>query len=227
MINRHTVSLVALSLFFVACGGTKPPPATPSPPASESASAEPAPPMPEAGTMGDAGADEDAAAAAPAAPAAPAALDKPASEATVAGASLSSIDTDALTAALKKHHWKADNVKATTTGVYETVHADISKGKMKGTLEIVRPAKSPTATSATVKAPADLKTEDEKKKMAVYYDETGDVLVAVNVEKKGWAAKGLLRQLVKKAKAKHMARKSHHAKHHHKHHGAKHAKKKG
>ena len=199
MIIRHSFALVALSLFFVGCGGTKTPPANPSPPA-ESASAAPAP-APAPAEAGDAGAaDEDAAAAAPAAPAAPAALDKPASGATIAGTSVSSIDTDALTAALKKHQWKADNVKAATNGVYETVSADITKGKMKGTLQIERPAKTPTVASGTVTAPADLKAQDEKNKMAVYYDETGDVLVAVNVDKKGWAAKGLLRQLVKKAK---------------------------
>lgn len=218
MIKRRVLSLVVLPFLLAACGGSsKPPEPPPEPPP---AAAEPAPAPPASAATGAGGAGAGASAEPEnTAPPAPAALDKPASESTIGGTSISSVDPSAVVDAAKKMKWAGDTTSASgnTAGQYEDIKFDIQKGKNKGFIEIVRPATAPTASDSPVKAPADLEADLKKEKAAIFYDEPADVLVAVSVQKKPYLAKQILRKLVKKAKAKKkmkaMGKAKHKAKH--------------
>jgi hypothetical protein len=200
MMKRHVLSLVVVPFLVVACGGSSKPPAPPPepPPASAAPPPEPAP------AEADAGAEAAAEPAQPETPPAPAALNKPASESTIGGTSISSVDPGAVVDAVKKMKWAGDSTTAGggTAGQYEDIKFDIQKGKDKGFVEIVRPAQSPTASDTPVKAPADMEADLKKDKAAIFYDDSADVLVAVSVDKKAYLAKQILGKLVKKAKAK-------------------------
>lgn len=133
-------------------------------------------------------------------------LDKPKSASTIAGTSISELDGAALQEAVKKLGWANEGaaVGSMTMGSYESISYDIEKGKLKGKIEIVRPAAAPGEASSTTVTPlAEQKDSKEKEGSAVFYDEASEVLVAVTMtEGKPADAKKVLGKLVKKAKKK-------------------------
>jgi hypothetical protein len=195
-----------VALVLAGCGGSTPPKSETPPPEGTGAAAEsekPAADMPEEKSSdadkggGDAKAESKAPEMAPK-------LDKPASESMLSGKSVSSIEGTDLQGALKKLGWAKDDSSVTggKAGSYENLHIDIAKGKEKGYVEITRPASEPGEASSSGTSPSDQKEAKEKDGAAVYYDDSADVLVAVNVEGKSADAKKLLGQLVKVAKKK-------------------------
>lgn len=133
-------------------------------------------------------------------------LDKPKSESTIGGTSLSEIDGAALQEAVKKLGWAKEGqaVGSLVVGSYEALNYEIEKGKLKAKVEIVRPAASPgEVSSATMTPPAEQKASKEKEGSAVFFDEASDVLVVVTMtEGKPADAKGILGKLVKKVVTK-------------------------
>jgi len=64
-------------------------------------------------------------------------------------------------------------------------------------IEVIRPAKTPTGSSASMMPPKDQKAMREATS-AVFFDKDADILVVVNVDGKPADAKKLLDKLVKK-----------------------------
>lgn len=190
----------------VACGGGAPEAESPAPrpstaPAAPIPSAEVAPastetPKTEAATA--AKLDEKKPALAPK-------LEKPKSEATIGGKSVSDVDGLLMLAEAKKLGWVKDGtgVGGGVIGPYEQFRFDIEKGGMKGYIEVVRPTANPgEAGSVSMTPPVELKARREKEGAATELDEVADVIVVVSVEGKTADAKKLLGQLVKVAKPK-------------------------
>ncbi|MBK7582137.1 MAG: hypothetical protein IPI67_18265 [Myxococcales bacterium] len=192
-----------LGLYFVmvtACGGSAPPAQPPDADPREGISD--VPPAPK----GEVPAEETAEAAngsgAEAAEAKP--VEKPKSAAAIGGSSLSDVSGVAVQAEAKKLGWFRQDaaVGGGTMGVYEQFRFEIEKGKLKGFIELVRPAAKPTpAGSGGMVPPAELKDMREKEGAAVHFDEASDVVVIVSVEGKPADAKKLLGKLIKLANA--------------------------
>lgn len=203
---RTVLPVVSLSM-LVACGGSNPPAETP--PSEPSKAAAEMPSQPAAEQPDDTG-DKSAAATKTEEkqeepkPAPLPKLDKPASASTIAGKSISEVDSLAVQAEAKKLGWVKDGaaVGGGTIGQYEQFRFDIEKGKLKGYIEVVRPASNPTAASGmSIVPPGELVSQREKEGAAVHHDPGSDVLVVVFVEGKPADSKKLLGQLVKAAKA--------------------------
>jgi hypothetical protein len=195
-----SLRIFSLAFLLCACGGA---PSTPHPP-PEGTGGEveelPPPKTEEAKTEEEKEKTEEEK------PATAPKLDKPKSESTIGGASISEIDGVALQEAVKKLGWAKEGqaVGSLVVGSYEALNYEIAKGKLKGKIEIVRPAANPgEPSSASMTPPGEQKASKEKDGSAVYYDEASDVLVAVTMsEGKPADAKGVLGKLVKKAKKK-------------------------
>lgn len=132
------------------------------------------------------------------------ALNKPKSKWTVGGKSVSEAQGDDIVAAFKKAGWVKDGVAFgnNVAGQYESGSLEIEKGKVKGTVTIVRPAATPVASSSPVSAPSTLSERANKDTSAFTYDEEGDVYVQVEITEGGKAAdaKKILDAVFKKAK---------------------------
>lgn len=192
---QTTSSLAAMSLILLAaaCGGENPEPVTPAtteavaPPVETPAVETPAEPPP---------------------PAKLEALAKPESTWTMGGKSLSAVTGDEALAAAKKAGLVKGDATATpsTAGQYESMSFPIEKGKMKGTVKVVRPTKTPGAadTAAAAATPSALGESMNKEMSAFYYDADGDVFVGVEVTEGGKAsdAKKALDAIAKPGKAK-------------------------
>jgi hypothetical protein len=193
----HRAFPLVSALFLVACGGGTPPAENPPPEEMAEAPVEEPPPAEEKSE--EAPPEEAKKEMAPK-------LDKPKSESTISGASISEIDGAALQEAVKKLGWAKDGnaVAGMTMGSYEALNYEIEKGKLKGKIEIVRPAAAPgEVSSTTMVAPSEQKAAKEGEGSAVFYDEASDVLVAVTMtEGKPADAKGILGKLVKKVVSK-------------------------
>lgn len=184
-------SLLPLSvvLAMASCGGGAepvPPPGVPmNPPQEDPALAEmmgeetPAP-KPTAAQVAE-----------PAAPAMP-----PASKHTIAGVSISEIDSSALTKAIEKAGWKADGATTVTGKVYETLRVNIAAEKNKGVVEIARRAKTPGSATEAIPTAKEAATAREKEGAALLLDDAGDVTVSLSWT--GKDAKKLLDKLVTK-----------------------------
>lgn len=184
-------SIISVSL-LVACGGSPPPPAAPPEPAPVK-KPEPPPPPPE---------PEPSAEPEPEAPPPePAAPEKPKSTATIGGTSLSDVSAEAVIAEVQKLKWAPEKVAVSggTVGKYENIRFGITDGKQSGYIEIVRPAKDPTGSTASMMPPKDQKAMKESSGAATYLDPDGDVIVIVMVDGgKTAVAKKLLDKLVQK-----------------------------
>lgn len=188
-----SLAAVTLTLLAVACGGENPEPQTP---ATTEAVAPPPVVEPKAEEK-------------PAEPPPPAkleALSKPESTWTVGGASVSKVSGDDALAAAKKAGWIKGEATATpaVAGQYESVSFPIEKGKVKGTVKIVRPAATPGApdTAASAPTPSKLGEAMNKDTSAFSYDADADVFVGVELtEGKAADAKKALDALAKPGKA--------------------------
>ena len=203
---RTSLPLIA-SMVLLACGGGTPPAdhATPEGSASAGAPTEAPSASPSAKEEAKTDAPGEKPAAKPAEAAKAPKLDKPKSEATIAGKSLSELDDAGLSAELKKLGWVKEGaaVSGGTVGSYQSLSVDIEKGKAKGVVKIIRPAAEPGEASGTsIAPPSEQKAEREKEGAATELDEAADVLVIVQIEGKTADAKKLLAQLVKVAHAK-------------------------
>lgn len=179
---KITSSLAAMSLTILAaaCGGENPEPTTPAtteavtpPPPVEAPKADPKPVEPPP-------------------PAKLEALTKPESTWTIGGKSVSKATGDEALAAAKKAGLVKGDATATPSvaGQYESMSFPIEKGKMKGTVKVVRPAATPGAPESAASAPNPSKLGDSMNKdtSAFYYDAEGDVFVGVEVSEGGKAA---------------------------------------
>jgi hypothetical protein len=182
--------LVSLAFLLLACGK---PPAPPEPPPEPPPQEEVAPEPPKEEPK-------------PEPPKPPEALKKPASALQIDGKSISAIPCADVAALAKKEGWlKADPVcGGGTAGVYESGNIDLEKGKMKGTLTMVRPATKPTVLAgAQTPAPSELAgLKKDDKASYVVFDEAADVILYVTFQEGGQTADGkkLLDKLVKKSK---------------------------
>lgn len=190
-----SLAAVTLTLLAVACGGENPEPQTPA--TTEAVTAPPPAPEPQAEEK-------------PAEPAAPAkleALSKPESTWTVGGKSASTVTGDEVLAAAKKAGYVKGEATVTPSveGQYEAMSFPIEKGKMKGTVKIVRPTAAPGApdTAAADKTPSKLGDAMNKDTSAFSYDADADVFVGVEVSEGGKAtdAKKVLDAIAKPGKA--------------------------
>jgi hypothetical protein len=188
------------ALFLVACGGGTPPAETPPPEGTGEAAVEEPPVADDKTEASEEPPKEEA--KKEMAPK----LDKPKSESTIGGASISEIDGAALQEAVQKLGWAKEGqaVGSLVVGSYEALNYEIEKGKSKAKIEITRPAAAPGEVSgATMTPPSEQKATKEKDGSAVFLDEESDVLVAVTMtEGKPAEAKAILGKLVKKAAAK-------------------------
>jgi hypothetical protein len=194
----RNILIISTTLILGACGGGKPPAKSPDTTAPDMGGGEAkSSDTPEAGKTADKG-EGATKSEEKSEPATAPKLDKPKSDSTIAGKSISEADPTALQAEAKKLGWlKAEGgASPQVSGSYETIKFDIEKGKSKGYVEIVRPAAAPGAASGGGGTPAELKSMREKEG-AVHYDEASDVLVVVFVEGKQADAKKLLNQYVK------------------------------
>jgi hypothetical protein len=201
---RAAGSLIA-AIVFVACGGGGTPPAENPPAAATDAPAVEPQPAPT-GEQNAAASKEDAPKEEAAPERAPK-IDKPPSESTIGGKSISLIDGVGLQEAVTKLGWKKEGndgpAEGKTVGSYETLRYEVGKGKLAGVIEVIRPALVPGDVSTTMAPPLEQKDSKGKEGAAVYYDEASDVLVAVMMtEGKPTDAKGILGKLVKKAPVK-------------------------
>jgi hypothetical protein len=198
----RNILVLSTSLVLGACGGGSKPPANPdtssTPPAGgEEAKSD----IPEEGKTADKG-EAASKAEEKKEPATAPKIEKPPSESTIGGKSISEVDGAALTAEAKKLGWVKDGVSpnTNTTGSYESIKFDIEKGKQKGYVEIVRPAATPGAPGAGGQ-PSEVKALREKDGAAVHWDEASDVVVVVFIEGGKTAdAKKILASYVKAAK---------------------------
>lgn len=192
---RCTTALSFLAaLTLAACGGSPPPePTVAEPPAT----AKPEPPPAPTATTPPEEKKEPAPEPEPA-PAPPAAEAKPKSSAMISGVSLSDIDDKAMIAAVQKAGWAPPDVAVTggTVGKYENFRFTIDKGGVTGFVELIRPAQTPTGSSASMMPPKDQKSMREATS-AIFFDEKADLLLVVNVEGKPAEAKKLLDKLLK------------------------------
>ncbi len=133
-------------------------------------------------------------------------LDKPASQWTIDGKSLSRVTDAELLAAAKKAGWTKDETTVTPLigGQYEAHSFPIEKGKMKGTVKIVRPTATPgTADSLSgFTQPSALGASMNADTAAYTYDADADVFVGVDMTEGGKAAdaKKVLDAMVMKSK---------------------------
>ncbi len=141
--SLHTTALVALSLIVVACGGSPPPPAA-------EPKAEPPPVSKPEPKPAEEPKQEPEAKPEPA-PEPPPAPEKPKSSTNIGGVSISDIDAKQLVAAVQKIGWAPEDVQTSggSVGKYENIRFGIANGSIEGTLEIIRPAHTPTGSSAS------------------------------------------------------------------------------
>jgi hypothetical protein len=204
--NTKTLAFILSTSFAVACGGSKEPAQTASSNAASTDSnnantADHKADMPEAPKTTT---DTTPSTTKPAVEekVAPAAIVKPKSKWQVSGKSLSDVDGVALQDAAKKAGLtKANGVGGGTGGAYENVSFPIEKGKMKGTLTLVRPTATPNTMSPLV-APSKLGESVNKDTTASMYDADADVFISIEITEGGKAtdAKKMLDQLAKKGK---------------------------
>jgi hypothetical protein len=196
----RNILILSTTLILGACGGGGKPPANPDTSSNPPGGEEPKSDMPEEGKTAEKG-EGATKSEEKAEPATAPKIDKPPSESTIAGKSVSEIDGATVASEAKKLGWvkEAAPAGANTSGSYETLKLDIEKGKSKGFIEIIRPAANPGAPGSGG-APSEVKAAREKDGAAVHYDEASDVLIVVMVEGKTADAKKLLAQFVKAAK---------------------------
>lgn len=150
--------------------------------------------------------DQPAVQPAAAQPTALSVLDRPASQWTIGGKSLSRVTDEEVLAAAKKAGWTKDDttVAPLVGGQYEARSFPIEKGKIKGTVKIVRPAATPgTPDSASgFTPPSTLGASMNKETSAFTYDADADVFVGVDLTEGGKEAdaKKILDTLVVKSK---------------------------
>ena len=185
---RSLRSLVALSFIVVACGGS------PTPPAAEP-KPDPAPkeePKPAGDTKKEPEEKKEPVAEPPPAP------EKAKSTTTIAGVSISDIDAKALVAAVQKIGWAPQDVQTSggTVGKYENIRFGIASATLEGTLEIIRPAKTPTGSSASMMKPKDQAAMKEGLG-AVFVDKDAEVAIIIVIEGKPAEAKKVLDKLLK------------------------------
>lgn len=186
--------LFALPLTLAACGGAP----APEPKAAEPApTAAPTPPPAPTATAPAEKKDDPPPEPDPNPPPAPE-PEKPKSATMIAGTSLSDIDDKAMIAAVQKAGWAPPDVAVTggTVGKYENFRFTIEKGGVTGFVELIRPAKTPTGSSASMMPPKDQKAMREATS-AVLYDDKADLLLVVNIDGKPAEAKKLLDKLLK------------------------------
>ena len=188
--SLRTPSLVALSFIFVAaCGGSPPPPAAE--PEAETAPAAKDEPTAEEPKK-DPEEKKEPVAEAPPAP------EKVKSKTMLGGVSISDIDVKALVAAVQKIGWAPEDVQTSggTVGKYENLRFGIANGSLEGTLEIIRPAQTPTGSSASMMAPKD-QAAMKASLGAVFVDKEAEVAIIIVIEGKPAEAKKVLDKLLK------------------------------
>jgi hypothetical protein len=113
---------------------------------------------------------------------------------------LSDVSIETVIAEVQKLKWAPPTVATSggTVGKYENLRFGISDGKSEGYIEIIRPAKDPSGSSANMMPPKDQKAMKESSGAATYLDPEADVLVIVMIEGKTAVAKKLIDKLVKK-----------------------------
>jgi hypothetical protein len=191
----RTGSILVIGSFLAACGGTPPPPKA-APPVEEAAPPPASAPAPKAEDEEKSEPEKKPDEEGP--PPEPPAPEKPKSTATIAGVSISDVEDKAVVAAVQKLGWAPEKVAISggTIGKYENFRFGIAKGGLAGRIEVVRPAKSPSGSSASMMPPKEQKKMNEGLG-AVFLDETADVVVIVVVDDKPAEAKKLLDKLVK------------------------------
>lgn len=131
-------------------------------------------------------------------------LDRPASQWTVGGKSLSRVTDEELLAAAKKAGYTKDDTTVTPLigGQYEARSFPIEKGKTKGTVKIVRPTGTPGVADSTFAQPSTLGASMNADTTAYTYDADADVFVGVDLTEGGKApeAKKILDTMVVKSK---------------------------
>jgi hypothetical protein len=193
---RGAIGSLIVGFVVAACGAPPPPPKSAPPP---EAPAPPPKPEPKPAPEPEKKAEPEKQPEPEPPPPEPPAPEKPKSTATIAGVSISDVEDKAVVAAVQKLGWAPQKVQISggTIGKYENFRFGIQKDKYSGHIEVVRPAKNPTGSGASMMPPKDQKKMNEGNG-AVYLDEAADVIVIVVVEGAPAEAQKLLDKLVKK-----------------------------
>lgn len=133
-------------------------------------------------------------------------LDRPTSQWTIGGKSLSRVTDEEVLATAKKAGWTKDDTTATPMvgGQYESRSFPIEKGKTTGVVKIVRPTATPGSpdSASGFTPPSTLGASMNTETSAYTYDADADVFVGVDLTEGGKSAdaKKILDTLVVKSK---------------------------